>query len=51
MKTTNEIKRQKAIALMNKLDIYKPYIRGFEKDNKVCFLRISADFGLTKNPN
>ena len=23
----------------------------FEKDNKVCFLRISADFGLTKNPN
>ena len=33
MKITNEIKKQKAIELMNKLNIYKPYIRGFENDN------------------
>ena len=51
MKITNEIKKQKAIELMNKLNIYKPYIHGFETDNKVCFFEISADFGLTKSPN
>ena len=37
MKITNEIKKQKAIELMNKLNIYKPYICGFENDNMVCF--------------
>ena len=33
MNITIENKKQKAIELMNKLDIYKPYIKGF-KDKK-----------------
>ena len=47
MKITNEIKKQKAIELMNKLNIYKPYIRGFENDNMVCFFE---NFGGFLNP-
>ena len=30
MKITNEIKKQKALEIMKTLDIYKPYIKGFE---------------------
>ena len=44
MKITNEIKKQKAIELMNKLNIYKPYIRGFENDNMVCFFENFGGF-------
>ena len=32
MNITIEQKKQKALELMRKLDIYKPYIKGFEKD-------------------
>ena len=32
MQITIEEKKQKALELMKKLDIYKPYIKGFEKD-------------------
>lgn len=35
--TKKEEMKQKAIELMKKLDIYKPYIAGFEKEDKVCF--------------
>lgn len=35
MNITMENKKQKAIELMKKLDIYEPYIHGFEKDNLV----------------
>ena len=35
MKITREVKTQKAIELMNKLDIYKPYIKGFKDKNSV----------------
>lgn len=31
MNITNEIKKEKALELMNKLDIYKPYIRAFKE--------------------
>ncbi len=34
MNITIENKKQKALELMKTLDIYKPYIKGFEKDNK-----------------
>ena len=37
MNITIEYKKQKALELMKTLDIYKPYIKGFEKDNEVCF--------------
>ena len=50
MKITNEIKKQKAIELMNKLNIYKPYIRGFETDNKVCFFENFGGFWAYQEP-
>ena len=37
MNITMENKKQKAIELMNKLDIYKPYIKGFKENNQICF--------------
>ena len=37
MNTTLEERKIKALELMKKLDIYKPYIKGFKKNNDVCF--------------
>lgn len=50
MKITNAIKKQKAIELMQQLEIYKPYIRGFEKDNKVCFFENFGGFWAYQEP-
>ena len=47
MKTNVTLKQQQkelAISLMKKLDIYQPYIDGFEKDNTVCFFERYAGF-------
>lgn len=44
MNITTENKKQKAIELMNKLDIYKPYIKGFRENNKVCFFENFGGF-------
>lgn len=37
MNITKEIKKQKAIEFMRKLDIYEPYIQGFEKEDDICY--------------
>ena len=37
MNITREIKKEKAIELMKKLDIYKPYIKGFKNEDTVCY--------------
>ncbi len=37
MNTTLEERKIKALELMKKLDIYKPYIKGFKENNEVCF--------------
>ena len=37
MKTTLEERKEKAVEIMNKLNIYKPYIEGFVKNNHVCY--------------
>ncbi len=50
MNITNEIKKQKAIELMQQLEIYKPYIRGFETDNKVCFFENFGGFWAYQEP-
>ena len=44
MNTTKEQRKIKALELMQKLDIYKPYIKGFETDNKVCYFERFAGF-------
>ena len=50
MNITIENKKQKAIELMNKLNIYKPYIHGFETDNKVCFFENFGGFWAYQEP-
>lgn len=51
MNIKNEQKKEKAIQIMQKLDIYAPYIRGFREENKCAFLKRSAVSGLIKSPN
>lgn len=50
MQITVEEKKQKALELMKKLDIYKPYIKGFEKDNEVCFFEGFGGFWAYQEP-
>ena len=50
MNTTLEERKGKAIELMKKLDIYKPYIKGFEKDNDVCFFEGFGGFWVYQEP-
>ena len=50
MNITIENKKQKALELMKKLDIYKPYIKGFEKDNHVCFFEGFGGFWAWQEP-
>lgn len=42
--TLNQQQKQHAISLMHQLDIYKPYIDDFEKENTVCFFEHFAGF-------
>lgn len=44
MNTTKEQRKQKALEILKKLDIYKPYIKGFEKENEVCYFERFAGF-------
>ncbi len=41
---TLQVKKDKAIELMKKLDIYKPYIQGFKRSDKVCFFECYGGF-------
>ena len=50
MNITTENKKQKAIELMSKLDIYKPYIKGFRENNKVCFFENFGGFWTEQEP-
>lgn len=50
MNITIEYKKQKALELMKTLDIYKPYIKGFEKDNNVCFFEGYGGFWAYQEP-
>ena len=44
MNTTKEQRKIKASEIMQKLDIYKPYIKGFKTDNEVCYFERFAGF-------
>ena len=50
MKTTKEQKKSKAIELMTKLDIYKPYVRGFRENDQVCFFESFGGFWADQDP-
>lgn len=44
MNTTKEQRKEKAIELLKKLEVYKPYINGFKHGNKVCYFENYAGF-------
>lgn len=50
MNTTRQQKKDKAIELMKKLDIYKPYINGFKEQDKVCFFEGYGGFWVDQEP-
>ncbi len=41
---TKQVKKNKAIELMKTLDIYVPYIQGFEQSDKVCFYEMFGGY-------
>ena len=42
--------KEKAIEIMEKLNIYKPYIKGFREENKVCFFEGFGGFWVDQEP-
>lgn len=50
MNITTENKKQKAIELMNKLSIYKPYIKGFRENNQICFFEGFCGYWADQEP-
>lgn len=42
--------KAKAIEIMKQMDIYKPYIEGFEKENNVCFFEQFGGFWVYQEP-
>ena len=45
-----QVKKDKAIELMKMLDIYKPYIDGFEQEDKVCFFEMFGGYWVYQEP-
>ena len=50
MKIKREIKKAKAIEIMMTLDIYKPYIKGFENNDQVCFFENFGGYWVDQEP-
>ena len=42
--TTKEERKELALKFMKQLDIYKPYIKGFEENDEVCFYERFAGY-------
>ena len=42
--------KAKAIEIMKQMDIYEPYINGFEKQDKVCFFEQFGGFWVYQEP-
>ena len=45
-----EERKIKAIELLEKLDIYKPYIKGFRESDKVCFFERFGGYWVEQEP-
>ena len=48
---TQEQRKTKAIELLHQLDIYEPYIQGFENDNQVCFFENYGGYWVYQEPD
>ena len=51
MNKTREEKKIKAVELMKKLDIYKPYIKGLQKEDNVCFFENYGGYWAWQEPD
>ena len=47
--TTKEERKELALKFMKQLDIYKPYIKGFENNDEVCFFERFAGYWAWQN--
>ena len=47
---TKEEQKTKAIEFMKTLDIYKPYVQGFEKNDSVCFFERFGGYWVDQEP-
>ena len=48
---TQEQRKTKAVELLHQLDIYEPYIQGFENDNQVCFFENYGGYWVYQEPD
>ena len=46
----HEERKIKAIELLEKMNIYKPYIKGFRENNKVCFFERFGGYWVEQEP-
>ena len=46
----HEERKIKAIELLEKMNIYKPYIKGFRENNKVCFFERFGGYWVDQEP-
>ena len=51
MNITRDEKKIKAIELMKKLDIYKPYIKGFKNEDTVCYFENYGGYWAYQEPD
>lgn len=50
MKISREMKKEKAIEILNTLNVYQPYVQGFKDDDKVCFFEHYAGYWVYQEP-
>ena len=50
MKTTKEQRKEQAVKLLERLDVYKPYIKGFKQSDNVCFFENFGGFWANQEP-
>ena len=50
MKDKNIAKKEKAIELLKEMDIFKPYVKGFEEKGMVCFFENFDGFWIDQEP-
>lgn len=46
----NDKQKAKALEIMKRLDIYKPYINGFKNSGRVCFFENHGGFWVDQEP-
>lgn len=50
MNIEREIKKEKAIENLKKLDIYKPYIKGFKNEDNICYFENYGGYWAYQEP-